>query len=127
MLKIIVNKTETLKNIMILEDDKLVEKYDEEVNLNKIEGNIYIGKIEDVLPGMQAAFVDIGEKQNALIQLKDILQQELNKKINDENIKNILKPGMKLLVQVKKENENKKGAKLTTHFNLPRQIYSFTS
>ena len=120
MLKIIVNKTETLKNIMILEDDKLVEKYDEDVNLNKIEGNIYIGKIEDVLPGMQAAFVDIGEKQNALIQLKDILQQELNKKINDENIKNILKPGMKLLVQVKKENENKKGARLTTHFNLPR-------
>ena len=68
MLKIIVNKTETLKNIMILEDDKLVEKYDEDVNLNKIEGNIYIGKIEDVLPGMQASFVDIGEKQNAPIQ-----------------------------------------------------------
>ena len=120
MLKIIVNKTETLKNIMILEDDKLVEKYDEDVNLNKIEGNIYIGKIEDVLPGMQAAFVDIGEKQNALIQLKDILQQELNKKINDDHIINTLKSGVKVLGQVKKENEDKKGAKLTTHFNLPR-------
>lgn len=113
------------KTIMLVENGKLIEKYQENNKIKRLEGNIYLGKIQNVLQGMQAAFVDIGESKNTFIHLKDILPK-LDSKTNDtdaivkkSNIKDIVKPGMPLLVQVKRDSTNKKGARVSTHINLP--------
>lgn len=119
------------KTIMLVQNGKLVEKYQENSKTKRLEGNIYLGKIQNVLQGMQAAFVDIGESKNTFIHLKDILPK-LDTKTNDtdaivkkSNIKDIVKPGMPLLVQVKRDSTHKKGARVSTHINLPGRFCVF--
>lgn len=126
MKEIIINvDKENNKIIMLVENGNLIERYFENNETKRLEGNIYVGKIQNVLQGMQAAFVDIGEGKNTFIHLKDILPK-LDTKTNDteelikkSNIKDIAKPGMPILVQVKRDSTNKKGARVSTHINLP--------
>lgn len=126
MKEIIINvDKEKNKVIMLVENGNLIERYFENSQTKRLEGNIYVGKIQNVLQGMQAAFVDIGEGKNTFIHLKDILPK-LDTKTNDteevikkSNIKDIAKPGMPILVQVKRDSTNKKGARVSTHINLP--------
>lgn len=118
MYDIIINKKNNLKEIYLLENGVLVESIKDQKN---IEGNIYLGKVQNVLPGMQAAFVDIGENKNTFIHLKDVLPKidETKQKIQtNKTIKDIIKPGMNLLVQVKRAKSNKKGARVSTHISL---------
>ena len=118
MVEIFVSKNE----IALLENGKLSEYYIDEKNLNRKEGNIYIGVIKDIIKGMQAAFVDIGTEKNSFIHLKDILKKvdESKGKIEENvDINNIAKPNQKLLVQVKKDSNLQKGARVSTHINLP--------
>ena len=72
-IKKIVNKL----HIYVFQDNELVEEYQEESDKQRLEGNIYLGKVTDVIKGMQAAFVDIGEERNALIHIKDIVPKEI--------------------------------------------------
>lgn len=123
MLEVIVSRKKEEKQIALIENGKLVEIYDESENDNKNEGNVYIGVVKDVLPGMQAAFLDIGTEKNSFIHLKDILPQEdeTNEKSNknqEQDIKKVVKPGDKLLVQVKKDSNAKKGARVSAHLTL---------
>ena len=87
------------------------------------EGNIYIGIVKDIIKGMQAAFVDIGTEKNSFIHLEDIMPQVDRKEGAKENkkqdINEIVKRNQKLLVQVKKDSNDKKGARISTHINLP--------
>ena len=113
------------KTVMLVENGNLLEQYQENNEIKRLEGNIYIGKIQNVLQGMQAAFVDIGEKKNTFIHIKDILPK-VDTKINDpeeavknNNIKDIAKVGMPILVQVKRDSTNKKGARVSSHINIP--------
>lgn len=112
------------KTIMLVENGNLLEQYEENSQTKRLEGNIYIGKIQNVLQGMQAAFVDIGEKKNTFIHIKDILPKVDTKKddpeeaVKNNNIKDIVKVGMPILVQVKRDSTNKKGARVSTHINL---------
>lgn len=130
MYEIIVNKQENVKTIILLENKIVVEKYEESEENAKTEGNIYLGKVQNVLPGMQSAFIDIGEKKNTFIHLKDILPKvdtksvEIQESVQKQNIKQIIKPGMPILVQVKKDSTNKKGARVSTHISLPREVHS---
>lgn len=119
------------KTILLVENGNLIEKYEENSQKARLEGNIYLGKIQNVLPGMQAAFVDIGEHKNTFIHLKDILPK-LDAKTNDteemvrkSNIRDIVKPGMSILVQVKRDSTNKKGARVSAHLNLPGRFCVF--
>lgn len=133
MYEVIVNKQENSKTIMLLENKVIVEKYEASVETERKEGNIYLGKVQNILPGMQAAFVDIGETRNTFIHLKDILPKvdtknsdENNLSINNsQNIKKIIKQGMPILVQVKKDSTNKKGARVSTHISLPGKYIVF--
>ena len=68
-----IGQKENTKQILLIEDGNLVEKYNEDESINRIEGNIYCGKIENVIEGMQSAFINIGQKKNTFIHLKDIL------------------------------------------------------
>lgn len=122
MLEIIVNKQKDIKTIALLENGNLVEQYEEKDNSNRNEGNIFIGTVKDILQGMQSAFVDIGTEKNSFIHLKDILPQvdeKKGEKQEEKDIKNVVKINDKILVQVKKDSNAKKGARVSTHINLP--------
>lgn len=124
MKEIIVNSTKEKNTIVFVENGKLLEKYEEYDGLQRIEGNIYLGKVTDILPGMQAAFVDIGDTQNAFLHIKDILPKVSNKTgnknedLNKYDIKDYVKIGMPVIVQVKKDKTGKKGAKVSTNLNI---------
>lgn len=128
MKEILINKKQDTKQILLLEDGNLVEKYEENENIQRIEGNIYIGKVESVLQGMQSAFVDIGQKKNTFIHLKDILPKvDIKDGIQEENkkIKEIIKVEMPLLVQVKRDFTEAKGAKVSTHLTINSRFLVF--
>lgn len=123
MYEVFVTKRENSKYILLTENGILLEKYQESENNERLEGNIYLGKVQNVFQGMQAAFVNIGQDKNTFIHLKDILPQidiknGIKKQQEKVNIKDLIKPGMPILVQVKKDNTNKKGAKVSTHISL---------
>ena len=113
-----------IENILLLEEGVLTEKYKDSKYKKRLEGNIYIGKVQNILPGLQAAFVNVGENKNAFIHLKDVLPKvDVTK--NDANewenqrIEKILKVGMPIIVEIKRDSYNKKGARASTHINLP--------
>ena len=116
------------KEIALVENGKLIEYYEEEDSIERKEGNIYIGIVKDIIKGMQSAFVDIGTEKNSFIHLKDILPKVDEKKQKyDESIdiSQVAKQGQKLLVQVKKDSNEKKGARVSTHINLPSKYIVF--
>jgi len=78
---------EKQNKIYILENEKLVEKYDTSQDINSVEGNIYIGKVASVLTGIKSAFINIGKEKNGILPISD-----LEKRFDDEEIRNILKP-----------------------------------
>ena len=122
MIEIIIDKKEDSKIIGVIENGKLIEIYEEGKNnkYERNEGNIYVGIVKDIIPGMQAAFVNIGTEKNSFIHVKDIIPQvdeKIEKKI-EPKIKEIIKTNQKLLVQVQKDSNDKKGARTTTHIKL---------
>lgn len=126
MQEIIINVDEDKNKIVaLMENGKLVEKYDEVSGQNRLEGNIYIGKVENVLYGMQAAFVNIGEEKNTFMHIRDVMPRvsnetgNKNEMLSKHDIKNYIKQGMPVLVQVKRDSTNKKGARVSTHINMP--------
>ena len=122
MIEIIIDKKEDSKIIGVIENGKLIEMYEEEKNNKheRNEGNIYVGIVQNIIPGMQAAFVNIGTQKNSFIHVKDIIPQvdEKIEKTEEPKIKNIVKPKQKVLVQVQKDSNDKKGARTTTHIKL---------
>ena len=122
MIEIIIDKKEDSKIIGVIENGKLIEMYEEEKNNKheRNEGNRYGGSVQDIIPGMQAAFINIGTQKNSFIHVKDIIPQvdEKIEKTEEPKIKNVIKPKQKVLVQVQKDSNDKKGARTTTHIKL---------
>lgn len=122
MIELIVNQNKDIKTIAIIENGKLVEIYEENKESQKArnEGNIYAGIVKDIIPGMQVAFVDIGVEKNSFIHAKDIIAKKDEKFEEKEEvkIKDVAKIGDRLLVQVQKDSNNKKGARISTHIKL---------
>lgn len=116
--------------VAILEDNELVEFYVERYNGSKAVGNIYKGRVVNVLPGMQAAFVNIGLEKNSFLYVKDAVSKEmlLNRDINLKEISicDVLKKGQEIIVQVSKEPSGTKGARITTHITLPGRYIVLT-
>ena len=125
MQELLINVEDNRKKILLLENGNLIEQYDEQPDKERIEGNIYLGIVKDVLPGMQAAFVDIGKEKNTFIHIRDVIKKVSNQTGNKNedfakyNIKDYLRVGMPILVQVKKDSTNKKGARISTHLSIP--------
>ena len=122
MIEIIINKNGDTKTIAEIENGRLVEIYEENEESQKArnEGNIYAGTVKDIIPGMQAAFIDIGIEKNSFIHVKDIIPQVDEKigKIEEPPIKDVVKLNQKILVQVRKDSNDKKGARTSTHIKL---------
>ena len=122
MIELVVNKNKDSKVIAAIENGKLVEIYEENKESQKArnEGNIYLGIVKDIVPGMQAAFIDIGTDKNSFIHVKDVIPQvdeKITKRI-ETNIKDVVKSNQKILVQVQKDSNDKKGARTSTHIKL---------
>lgn len=105
-------------SVAIVENERLVEYFIERKDQRKILNNIYRGRVENVLKGMQAAFVNIGEGKNAYLYLTDALSEEEKFSGKKHSIEKILKTGDEIIVQVIKEPFGDKGAKITTSFSL---------
>ena len=73
MIELVINKKDKTKEISLLEDQILIEHYEENGEEERKEGNIYLGIVKDIIPGMQSAFVNIGTEKNSFIHLKDVL------------------------------------------------------
>lgn len=125
MQELLINVSNNEKNILLVENGKLIEKYYEKEDKERLEGDVYLGVVENVLPGMQAAFVDIGKEKNTFIHIRDIIPKasletgNKNEDFSKYSIKKYLKTGMPILVQVKKDSTNKKGARISTHLSFP--------
>lgn len=113
------------KKILLVENGKLIEKYEENPGRDRLEGNIFLGIVENILPGMQAAFVNIGKEKNTFIHIRDVVPKisevtgNKNENFGNYNIKDYLKVGMPIMVQVKKDSTNKKGARISMHISIP--------
>lgn len=103
--------------VAILENDRMVEVFWADQNENV--GNIYKAKVKDVLPGLSCAFVDIGLSKNAFLYFGDIA---VDNKACTKNIKDVLKSGQEILVQVKKEAFSEKGARVTGDITIPGHL-----
>ena len=123
MIEVIINKQQENQIICLVENGKLIEVYNENKKSKKArnEGNIYLGIVKDIIPGMQAAFIDIGTEKNSFIHVKDVVPQvdeKIEEKDEDLKIKDVVKINQKLVVQVQKDSNDKKGARTTTHIKL---------
>jgi len=147
--KIIINAAEHETRVALLEDGNIAELFIERGDASDIAGNIYKGRVQRVLPGMQAAFVDIGLKQAAFIYVNDVIGGNYNeienfllKQNGDQNdapdidtadsfsplirrerhIEELITEGQEIMVQAAKAPLGSKGARLTTHMSLPGRL-----
>ena len=106
--------------IAILEDNILVEHYVNKSSNISYVGNVYLGKVQNVLPSMEAAFVDIGKGRNAVLYAGEVNWDAAGLADNQERkIERVLKTGQSVLVQVTKDPIGQKGARLTSQISLP--------
>lgn len=121
MRELLINNQNDKNLIFLIEDKKIVEYYEDSEEHKNLDGNIYIGKVQNIVPGLEAAFINLGEGKNAFIHKKDILpkQDETKEKFqNSTPITKLIKPGDPLLVEVKKDKMQTKGARVSTHIGL---------
>jgi len=105
--------------IAVIEDRLLVEHYITRKGAHSMVGNIYIGKVQNVLPGMEAAFIDVGRGRNAVLYAGEVSYDEELEGGRQPRIEQILKSGQNVLVQVTKDPIGGKGARLTQEISLP--------
>ncbi|HKC77444.1 MAG TPA: ribonuclease E/G, partial [Gaiellaceae bacterium] len=106
------------RRVAILEDERVAEVYLERPERRSIAGNIYLGRVDNVLPGMEAAFVEIGLEKNGFLYVDEIVGPELEKG-HGRKIQDLISRGQTILVQAVKDPMKTKGARLTTQISLP--------
>ncbi|WP_349763152.1 Rne/Rng family ribonuclease [Fusobacterium sp. SYSU M8D902] len=123
MNQIVINIDEFQSRAAIIEDKKVIEILIEREEEGRINGSIYKGKVANVLPGMESAFLNIGLEKNAFLYVNDLREFEekyLDGICNSERpIEDILNVGDEVVVQVLNEPRGSKGARVTTHYTLP--------
>ncbi len=119
--EILINSTLRETRVAVLENGVLQELTIERVSRRGFIGNIYMGKVSRVLPGMQAAFIDIGIARTAFLHASDIASTRSNddESPGEPDIRNLLREGQQLAVQVAKDPIGTKGARLTTNITIP--------
>ncbi len=105
--------------IAVLEDGVLVEHYVDKASHQSYVGNVYLGKVQNVLPSMEAAFVDIGKGRNAVLYAGEVNFDASGLEGESKRIESALKSGQSILVQVTKDPIGHKGARLTSQVSLP--------
>jgi ribonuclease G len=106
------------RDVAVLEDGQVAEVYLERPERRSIAGNIYLGRVDNVLPGMEAAFVEIGLEKNGFLYVDEIVSPQLEKG-HGRKIQDLISRGQTILVQAVKDPMKTKGARLTTQISLP--------
>ena len=125
--KLVVDVNQHEIRVALMENDDLVEIFIEPRGQERLVGNIYKGRVENILPVMQAAFVDVGLSRNAFLYAGDISTEDSDLEFEEEDgepknvpeIQNLLKKGQEIMVQVLKQQGGTKGVRVTTHITLP--------
>lgn len=150
--KILINIAPCFTRIAVIENGKLSELHIESKSRRRLLGNIYLGRVTNILPGIQAAFVDIGLKRDAFLFFNDIINPSENIFSDQEDdflhepdtscigietpselqldpikITDLVQPGQRLLVQLTREPMEMKGARVTTHISLPGRYFVLMS
>jgi ribonuclease G len=107
------------QRVAVLEDDQVAEVYLERPERRSIAGNIYFGQVDNVLPGMEAAFIEIGLEKNGFLYVDEIVTPELEGKRHGKKIQDLISRGQTIMVQAVKDPMKTKGARLTTEISLP--------
>ncbi len=115
----VVRQSEGRTQIAVLEDGVLVEHYVDRGTSNSMVGNVYLGRVQNVLPSMEAAFVDIGRGRNAVLYAGEVNWDAAGLEGQPRRIEMALKSGDPVLVQVTKDPIGQKGARLTSQVSLP--------
>ncbi len=116
--QMIVRQRDDYTQIAVMEDSVLVEHYVARESQTSLIGNVYLGKVQNVLPSMEAAFVDIGAGRNAVLYAGEVDWSTLGNG-KQRKIEDALSPGQTVLVQVTKDPIGQKGARLTSQISLP--------
>jgi ribonuclease E len=117
--KMVVREKDDRIQIGVLEDGVLAEHFVSNTQQDSLIGNVYVGKVQNVLPSMEAAFVDIGRGRNAVLYAGEINWESVHLDGKARRIENALKGGDTVLVQVSKDPVGHKGARLTSQISLP--------
>ncbi len=128
--EIVINAAGQETRVAILEDGRLVELMHERADAQRMVGDIYLGRVEAVLPGIQAAFVDIGTEKSGFLHASDAAEREDDEDEEKKNgggkrggryppIQDLISRGQEVLVQVTKEPISTKGPRVTTQISLP--------
>jgi ribonuclease E len=115
----LVRQTGDTTQIAVLEDDVLVEHYVTRASATSYAGNVYLGRVQNVLPSMEAAFVDIGKGRNAVLYAGEVNYDASALEGRPPRIEQALKSGQQVVVQVTKDPIGHKGARLTSQISLP--------
>jgi ribonuclease E len=117
--KMIIRQRDDLVQIAVLEDDILVEHYVDRATHSSLIGSVYLGRVQNVLPSMEAAFVDIGRGRNGVIYAGEVDWDYFGAEGQNRKVEKVLKSGQTILVQVSKDPVGAKGARLTNHVSIP--------
>lgn len=117
--KMIVRQIEKRVQIAVLEDDVLAEHYVSSTTNTSMVGNVYLGRVQNVLPSMEAAFIDIGRGRNAVLYAGEVNWSAAGLEGQPKRIELALKSGDAVMVQVTKDPVGQKGARLTGQISLP--------
>ncbi len=117
--KMVIRQRDDLTQIAVLEDDVLVEHYVDRESAASLIGNVYLGRVQNVLPSMEAAFIDIGRGRNAVLYAGEVDWESFGVSGEDRKVERVLKSGQTILVQVSKDPVGAKGARLTNHVTIP--------
>jgi len=117
--KMVIRQRDDLSQIAVLEDDILVEHYVDRESSGSLIGNVYLGRVQNVLPSMEAAFVDIGRGRNGVIYAGEVDWDYFGAEGQNRKVEKVLKSGQTILVQVTKDPVGAKGARLTNHVSIP--------
>ena len=115
----VVRQHDDRTQIAVLEDGVLVEHYVDRASHQSYVGNVYLGKVQNVLPSMEAAFVDIGKGRNAVLYAGEVNFDASGLEGESKRIESALKSGQSIVVQVTKDPIGHKGARLTSQVSLP--------
>src|SRR5207249_10356627 len=107
--------------IAVVEDRTLVEHYITRKGAHSMVGNIYLGRVQNVLPGMEAAFIDVGRGRNAVLYAGEVSYDEELDSGQPHRIEHVLRSGQNVMVQVTKDPRGGKGARLTEGVCLPER------
>ncbi|HEX2857937.1 MAG TPA: Rne/Rng family ribonuclease [Propionibacteriaceae bacterium] len=124
--RLLIRQRDDYTQLAVLEDNVLVEHYVDRESATSLIGNVYLGRVQNVLPSMEAVFIDIGRGRNAVLYAGEVAWENYGAEGEPKKVEHVFKSGQTVLVQVTKDPVGAKGARLTNHVSIPGRyvVYS---